>query len=71
MKAKDICKILKEVKYKGHTITKFEDEFMQDFTMIDNDLTKLYDSIEDAKRVLRGEQPHYEILEENVPRSWW
>lgn len=28
---------------------------------IDGDESKLYDSIADAKRVVRGEQPHYEI----------
>ena len=29
--------------------------------IIDNDESKLYDSIADAKRVIRGEQPYYEI----------
>ena len=28
---------------------------------INNDESKLYDSIADAKRVIRGEQPYYEI----------
>ena len=54
-------KIIKEVSYKGHTITMFEDGFHQEFAIIDNDESKLYDSIADAKRVVRGEQPHYEI----------
>lgn len=51
----------KEVKYKGHTITVFKDNFGQEFTIIDNDKSKLYASIADAKRVIRGEQPYYEI----------
>ena len=42
--------IIKEVKYKGHTITMFEDDFHQEFTIIDGDCSKLYDSITDAKR---------------------
>lgn len=53
--------IIKEVSYKGHTITMFEDDFRQEFAIIDNDESKLYDSIADAKRVIRGEQPFYEV----------
>ena len=53
--------IVKEVSYKGHLITKFEDGFHQEFVIIDNDESKLYDSIADAKRVIRGEQPICEI----------
>lgn len=53
--------VIKEVSYKGHTITMFEDGFHQEFAIIDGDESKLYDSIADAKRVIRGEQPHYEI----------
>lgn len=53
--------IIKEVSYKGHTITMFEDGFSQKFAIIDGDESKLYDSIADAKRVIRGEQPKYEI----------
>lgn len=53
--------IIKEVSYKGHAITMFEDGFHQEFVIIDNDGSKLYDSIADAKRVIRGEQPYYEI----------
>nr|DAV63622.1 MAG TPA: hypothetical protein [Caudoviricetes sp.] len=56
-----IKNILREVSYKGHTITMFEDGFHQEFAIIDNDESKLYDSIADAKRVIRGEQPYYEI----------
>ena len=58
MKAKNI---IREVSYKGHIITVFEDGFHQEFVIIDNDESKLYDSIADAKRVIRGEQPYYEI----------
>lgn len=58
MKTK-ISKILKEVKYKGHTITKFEDEFQQEFVIIDGDESKDYASIADAKRVINGEQPYW------------
>lgn len=53
--------IIREVSYKGHTITMFEDGFHQEFVIIDNDESKLYDSIADAKRVIRGEQPYYKI----------
>lgn len=53
--------IIKEVSYKGHTITMFEDDFHQEFAIIDNDESKLYISIADANRVIRGEQPYYEI----------
>ena len=56
MKAKNI---IREVSYKGHIITVFEDGFHQEFVIIDNDESKLYDSIADAKRVIRGEQPYY------------
>ncbi len=56
-----IKNIVKEVNYKGHKITMFEDGFQQEFAIIDNDESKLYDSITDAKRVIRGEQPYYEI----------
>jgi hypothetical protein len=48
-------------KHEGHIITVFEDGFHQEFVIIDNDESKLYDSIADAKRVIRGEQPYYEI----------
>lgn len=39
----------------------FEDGFHQEFAIIDNDESQLYDSIADAKRVIRGEQPYYEV----------
>ncbi len=53
--------IIKEISYKGHTITVFEDDFHQEFVIIDRNYSKLYDSIADAKRVIRGEQPYYEV----------
>lgn len=56
-----IMNVIKEVSYKGRTITMFEDGFHQEFAIIDGDESKLYDSIADAKRVVRGEQSHYEI----------
>lgn len=56
-----IMNVIKEVSYKGHTITMFKDGFHQESAVIDGDESKLYDSIADAKRVVRGEQPHYEI----------
>lgn len=53
--------IIKEVSYKGHIITMFEDDFHQEFAIIDNNESVLYGSISDAKRVIRGEQPYYEV----------
>lgn len=52
--------LLKKVQYKGHEIHLVEDAFMQVFAIIVGD-DKLYASIADAKRVIRGEQPKYEI----------
>ena len=61
-KHKDMKKnIIKEIRYKGHVITMFADVFHQEFAIIDNDESTLYDSIADAKRVIRGEQPYYEV----------
>lgn len=62
MKIMEIKNVIKEVCYKGHVITKFEDEFKQEFVIIDNDKSKPYASIEDAKRIIRNEQPYYEII---------
>lgn len=61
MKTSVVKNIIKEVNYKGHTITMFEDSFRQEFAIIDNDESKLYDSITDAKRVIMGEKPYYEV----------
>lgn len=48
--------ILSEIFYKGNKLTKFEDEFGQEFVVIGNS-TDLYSSFADAKRVLNGKQP--------------
>lgn len=48
-----IMNVIKEVSYKGHTITMFEDGFHQEFAIIDGDESKLYDSIADAKSCQR------------------
>ena len=53
-------KVLKSVQYRGHEIQLVEDDFMQLFAVIVGD-GKLYASIADAKRVVRGEQPKFEI----------
>ena len=52
-------KVVKEISYKGHSIKKVVDDFGQEFFLID-DNAKLYFSLADAKRVVRGEQPKYE-----------
>lgn len=59
-------KIIKKLRYKNHDICVTEDAFMQRFTRIVSDdvfikYPKRYASIEDAKRVIRGEQPKYVI----------
>lgn len=58
---KESMKTLKKVQYKGHEIHLFEDAFMQVFAVISGE-DKLYASIADAKRVIRGEQPKFEII---------
>lgn len=52
--------ILSEIFYKGNKLTKFEDEFGQEFVVIGNS-TDLYSSFADAKRVLNGKQPKVQI----------
>ena len=59
-KVYQIKKVLKSNCYIDRAIYLVEDAFMQKFTMIDGD-NNLYASIEDAKRVIRGEQPKYVI----------
>ena len=54
--------ILKEVIYKDNKLTKFEDEFGQEFVIINNFIKRLYTSFADAKRVLNGEQPKMQII---------
>ena len=56
--------IIKKLVYKGHTITLFEDEYQQRFAIIDNDETRLYSNVADAKRIIRGESPLYEIIKQ-------
>ena len=46
--------IIREVSYKGHIITVFEDGFHQEFVIIDNDESKLYDSIADVRAVAKN-----------------
>lgn len=53
--------ILSEIYYKGNKLTKFEDEFGQEFVKIGNNMEVLYASFADAKRVLNGEQPEVQI----------
>lgn len=51
--------VAKEISYKGHSIKMVVDGFGQEFFLID-DNAKLYFSLSDAKRIVRGEQPKYE-----------
>lgn len=52
---------IKEISYKGHIISHVEDGFNQDFAIID-DKKELYASVSDAKRVINGLQPKYEVM---------
>lgn len=54
--------IIKEQTYKGHAIKKVEDVLGQEFVFIDNE-EKPYVSITDAKRVINGQSPIYEIIQ--------
>ena len=54
-------KTLKVVNYKGHKISLVEDSFHQEFALIDSNET-LYYSIADAKRIINGGSPIYEII---------
>ena len=54
--------ILSEIIYKGNKLTKFEDEFGQEFVVIGNFTSRLYASFADAKRVLNGEQPKIQTI---------
>lgn len=53
---------IKKMTYKGHTITHIEDGFQQDFAIIDYNKKELYASVSDAKRVINGLQPKYEVM---------
>ena len=55
-------KVTKEITYKGHSIKKVVDAFGQEFFLVDND-SKLYFSLVDAKREIRGEKPQCEEFE--------
>ena len=51
--------VVKEISYKDHSIKMVVDGLTKSFFLID-DNAKLYFSLSDAKRVVRGEQPKYE-----------
>ena len=52
--------VIKEVTYKGRLITMFEDGFGQKLVIIDNNESKVYFSISDAKSVINGKKTMYE-----------
>ena len=54
--------IINKVSYKGHIISHIEDGFQQDFAIIDDNKKELYASVSDAKRVINGLQPKYEVI---------
>lgn len=65
-KVASVEKIIKKLQYRNYEICVVEDAFMQRFARIVSDdvfikYPKRYASIEDAKRVIRGEQPKYVI----------
>ena len=53
---------INEVSYRGHIISHVEDGFQQDFAIIDDNKKELYASVSDAKRVINGLQPKYEVM---------
>lgn len=53
---------IKEVSYKGRVISLLEDGFHQEFAIIDGNEEKMYASISDAKRVISGLPPKYELV---------
>lgn len=53
---------INEVSYKGHIISHVEDGFNQDFAIIDENKEAMYASVSDAKRVINGLQPKYEVM---------
>lgn len=55
-------KILSEVIYKRHSIKSIEDKYGQEFAIIDNDKSKLYASVSDAKCIINGQEPKSKIL---------
>lgn len=48
--------IIKEVTYKGHIITVYEDGFGQQLVIIDNNESKIFFSMADAKRAINGKK---------------
>ena len=50
----EIKSVIKRVYYKGKVLTKFEDEFGQEFVMTGKLPKVLYASFADAKRVIDG-----------------
>lgn len=65
-KVTKVEKVIKKLRYKNYDICVIKDAFMQRFTRIVSDdvfikYPKRYASIEDAKRVIRGELPKYII----------
>ena len=65
-KVVNVEKVIKKLRYKKHDILVVEDAFRQRFTRIVSDEVFIkypnrYASVEDAKRVLRGEQPKHII----------
>ena len=53
---------IKEISYKGRVISLVEDDFNQEFAVIDEDTSMMYVSISDAKRVINGLPPKYELI---------
>lgn len=53
---------IKEIGYKGHTLTKIKDQFGQESVIIDNNTCREYVSFADAKRVINGASPKYEFV---------
>lgn len=53
---------IKKMSYKGHIISCIEDGFQQEFAIIDDKKDTIYASASDAKRVIKGLQPKYEVI---------
>ena len=53
---------IKKMSYKGHIISHIEDGFQQEFAIIDDNKNELYASVSDAKRVINGLRPKYEVM---------
>ena len=55
-------RVVQEIVYKKHIITKMIDAFGQESVIVDNNFDKEFVSIADAKRVIRGLKPKYEFI---------